>query len=377
MKKILIVGGGFAGLVAAERLSELSGDEHQITLVSPNSKFTFYPALVRFAFGELEESDVVFDLRKKLDELDVRFIQGEVLHLKPEFHRVQITGEEFNGDVSYDYLVIAIGRRLATEKVPGFYDHAEHLLGVKAATKLKSRIDDFKQGNIVLGLSPDAGLPVPVCETAFALARRLLPDSPQQPVSITVVFPGTVADSFAGADISEELRAAFEKHEIQLVENFAISEIERKEILSSGGHSIPYDLLMLVPPFRGQARLSENGITDDRNFVEVDEYMRVKNLKSVYAVGDIVSFPGPKLAHIAVGQANVAATNIAHELNGDEPQAVYYHEIASIIDQGGGDSIYLHYGVWDRSLYRIRTGRIWGLVKRIHDNIWQRWHKDT
>lgn len=377
MKKILILGGGFGGLVVAERLSEVLGETNQITLVSPNRTFTFYPALVRLAFGQLEEEDVTFDLKKKLHKMNVRFIQGEVLHLKPEFHRVQIAGKEFNGDLSYDYLVIAMGRRLATETMYGFFDYAHHILGVKAAKKFGKAVDEFTHGNIVVGLSPDASLPVPVCETAFALANRLFPDSPSKPINISVVFPGTVKDAFGGANIHEELEQAFRKHHINLIENYPISKIVSDRIISKNDREIPYDLLMLVPPFRGQARLMENRITDDLKFVEVDEFMRVERMNDAYAVGDIVSFPGPKLAHIAVGQAQVVADNIISEVEGGKPTEVYYHDIATIIDQGGSDSIYLHYGFWDDSVYKLKRGTIWGLVKRVHDKIWRTSHKSA
>ncbi len=377
MKRILILGGGFAGLVAAEKLSEKYGDKHQITLVSPKRDFTFYPALVRVAFGRAEKKSVKFDLAKKLHRLNVRFIEGEVLHLHPELKRVQITGKEINGNLSYDYLFIALGRRLATEVVPGFFEHAHHLLGVKAAQKFGMALEKFEHGDVVIGLAPDSRLPVAVCETAFAIANRLQPDSPTKPSTIKVVFPETVNDAFGGAKIAEELRAAFAKHHIKLIENFKISEISRKQIIAKDGKVMSYDLVMLLPPFRGQARLSENGITDKENFVEVDEFMKVKGVNNIYAAGDIVSYPGPKLAHVAVGQAQIAVANLISEIEGMEPEAIYYHEIASIIDQGGGESIYLHYGVWDDTLYNLKKGKIWSLIKRVHDRIWRSKHENV
>jgi sulfide:quinone oxidoreductase len=374
MKRILILGGGFGGLVVAEQLSKQLGREHQITLVSTQRTFTFYPALVRLAFGELEPEEVTFDLERKLHKLDVRFIEGEVLHLKPEIHRVQIAGKEFNGDLSYDYLVIALGRRLATEKLHGFFDYAHHILSIPAATKFGKAIDDFTHGNVIVGLTPNAKLPTPVCETAFALAN-CLDDTPTNPVNISVVFPGKVKDAFGGADLHTDIENAFTKHGIELIEDFPVNNVMRNRISSRNGDELPFDLLMLVPPFSGQGRLSENGITDKDGFVEVDEYMRVKGMKNAYAAGDIVSFDGPKLAHIAVGQAQVVAVNIASEIRGEEPDTAYYHEIAIIIDQGGAESIYLHYGMWDESMYRFKQGTIWGLVKRVHDRIWRMRHK--
>jgi NADH dehydrogenase FAD-containing subunit len=66
MAKVLILGGGFGGVVAAERLAKEVSDEHQITLVSRSRRFIFYPALVRLAFGKCQREDVSFDLRESM-----------------------------------------------------------------------------------------------------------------------------------------------------------------------------------------------------------------------------------------------------------------------------------------------------------------------
>jgi NADH dehydrogenase FAD-containing subunit len=92
-------------------------------------------------------------------------------------------------------------------------------------------------------------------------------------------------------------------------------------------------------------------------------------------VGDIVAFSGPKLAHMAVRQAKVAAANIASEIAGEEPNVEYYHEIAAVIDAGGPDSIYLHYGIWDDAMYRLKKGRFWSWAKDAHDALWRTQHR--
>ena len=74
MAKVLILGGGFGGVVAAERLAEQLGDEHQITLVSRSRQFIFYPALVRLAFGKCNPNDVSFDLRHTMLNRRVNFV---------------------------------------------------------------------------------------------------------------------------------------------------------------------------------------------------------------------------------------------------------------------------------------------------------------
>ena len=375
MAKILILGGGFGGLVAAEHLAASLGSEHQITLVSPNRKFTFYPALVHLAFGECDKDDITFDLSTKLSDLGVRYVQGEMIRLYPQRRSAEIVGNDFNGEIGYDYLLIALGRRLATEKVPGFFENAQHLLGVKAALKFGELVRTFREGTIVVGMCPDARLPVPVCETAFALARKFENEMRDGRVQVKVIFPESLESAFGGANLHTELEAAFKRHGINVLYDIPIREISFNEIISRDKHRIPCDLLMLVPPFRGNASLRGHGITDENDFVKVDGHMRVHDLENAYAVGDIVAFSGPKFAHMAVKQAEVAAANIISDLKAEEPEKEYYHEIATIIDAGGPDSIYLHYGIWDQELYRLKKGRFWGFAKELHDKVWQARHK--
>lgn len=374
MANILILGGGFGGLVTAERLSALLDRSHQITLVAPNQKFTFYPALVHLAFGECEAADITFDLHLKLADLGVRFVHGEMVHVNRESRTVDVVGDDFNGEIAYDYLVLAPGRRLATEKIPGFFEYATHLLGVGAARKFGDKIRDFHEGTIVVGSCPDARLPVPVCETAFALARKFEGEMLEGKVKIKVIFPESLDAAFGGAGLHKELEAAFARNHITVHYDIPVNEITETEVVSAAGHRIGYDLLMLIPPFRGQAILNELGVTDERDFIKVDGFMRVHDLPNAYAAGDVVAFSGPKFAHMAVRQAEVVATNLAAQINGREPDMEYYHEIATIIDAGGADSIYLHYGIWDDSIYKLKKGHFWGWAKGVHDKLWQARH---
>ena len=66
MANVIILGGGFGGVVAAEQLAKTLDAEHHITLISRDDRFLFYPAFVRYAFGECERKDISFDLREAM-----------------------------------------------------------------------------------------------------------------------------------------------------------------------------------------------------------------------------------------------------------------------------------------------------------------------
>jgi len=103
MAKVLILGGGFGSVVAAKRLADQLGDEHQISLVSRRRDFVFYPALVRLAFAKCERENVSFDLRQAMLDRRINFIEAEVARIDPHNRRVFISHGDVEGQLPYDY----------------------------------------------------------------------------------------------------------------------------------------------------------------------------------------------------------------------------------------------------------------------------------
>lgn len=374
MAKVLVLGGGFGGVVAAERLAEQLGDEHQITLVSRSRQFIFYPALVRLAFGKCDKKDVAFDLRDTMLNCRVNFVEAEVAHIDPFERKVVIAHGQVERKIPYDYLVFALGRRLATEKITGFYEHAHHLLNVDKAIKFGKAVEEFQTGRVVLGQCRGARLPVPVYESAFALARVLDRKGKRNATTITVVTPDTLETELGDVTAAFALKMAFDAHQIELLTNFRINSLTQNAALTKSGAAIDFNLLMLVPPFRGSSAASHLGITDEEGYMHVDWNMRVRGQKRMYAVGDCVSFTGPKMGHMAVRQAEVAAANLAAEIEGHEPISHYEHEMRCVIDEIGRDSLYVHKDIWIDEPATLRQGRFWSWAKRVQQKYWEVTH---
>jgi len=374
MANVVIAGGGFAGVVAAESLATRLDPEHQITLVSRSDQFIFYPALVRLAFGKCELADVSFDLRQALPSRRIRFIKAEIARVDPHSHHLVLGHGELEGDLSYDFLLLALGRRLATEQITGYFEFANSVLDVQGALRLRDVLNHFHKGRAVLGQCPGARLPVPVYETAFALSRHLAERGERDNVGITIVSPDPPGYQFGDAEVAHALRNALEAHDIEFLPDFSITRVTEKAVVSQNGHGLNYDLLMLLPPFRGPAPVTGLSIAEKDGYIGVDTGMRVPGFEQLYAAGDCVNLVGPKLGHMAVHQAEVAAANIAAEIKGQTPSAFYNHEIMMVIDEGSRESIYLHKGLWDDEPAKVRQGRFWSWAKRIHEKYWQTVH---
>lgn len=78
--------------------------------------------------------------------------------------------------------------------------------------------------------------------------------------------------------------------------------------------------------------------------------------------------------HMAVRQGEVAATNVAAEIEGRAPAAEYEHEARFVIDEGGRDSIYMQKKLWTDEPSSVRQGRFWNWAKRAHEKYWQQQH---
>lgn len=374
MSKVLILGGGFGGVVAAERLAKKLGGEHEITMISRSNRFVFHPALVRLAFGKCETDDISFDLREAMLDRRIGFIQAEVARVDPHNREVTLADGNISGKMNYDYLIYALGRRLATERVNGFYEHAHHLLTLDATMKFGEALRNFHSGHAVIGSCAGSRLTIPVYETAFALAKKVKTEGERDNVKISIISPYKMADELGDGLVSYKLREMLDHYHIDYISDFSAEQITEHEVLNKSGKKIPFDLLMLLPPFTGTSAPIGQGITDASGYIKVDSRMKVWNAENMYAVGDCVNFPGVKMGHMAVLQGEIAADNVLAEIEEREPVAKYRHEMQLVIDTGTRESIYLRQELSDDEPPIIRQGRFWSWAKRVHEIYWQYQH---
>lgn len=374
MARVLILGGGFGGVVAAESLARQLGHDHQITLVSRSDQFLFYPALVRLAFGQCEADDVSFDLRGSMLNRRITFIEGEVARINAADREVIIAHGDVTGTIPYDYLIFGLGRRLATERVTGFFEYAHHLVDLDGALKFGEAVRNFEGGRVIIGQCPDARLPVPVYESAFALARWVDENGDREKTTITIINPGPSGSEFEDSKLTKLLAASLQKRRIEYLPNIHVSRVTPSTVVTNDSQQLDYNLLMLLPPFQGSSAASRLGITSEDGYINVDWNMKVIGIDGMYAVGDCVNFSGPKMGHLAVHQGEVAAANLAAEIAGHPPVVHYDHDLMTVIDIDG-ESIYFHKGLWANEPSIVRHGRFWSWAKRIHEKYWTAAHQ--
>jgi sulfide:quinone oxidoreductase len=302
-----------------------------------------------------------------------RFVEGEVARIYPSERHITFARGDFVGDMPYDFLVLALGRRMKTEQVTGFFEHAHHLSDVRHAKKFGAAARLFNQGRAVIGYCPGARLPVPVFETAFALSHLLEERGKRDHCTITIVSSESPDEMFGGIPMSDALNGALESHRVELVSDFAITQVTPNSVIANDGRTLSCDLNMLIPPFGGPGALVATGITDAEGYVRVDKTMRVEGIDRMYAAGDCVSFKGPKTGHMAVRQGEVAAENVAAEIQGRALTANYDHEMMLVIE-AGDESIFVRKDLWSDEAANIQHSRFWAWAKRKQERYWKAKH---
>src|SRR5918997_2007865 len=144
--KILIVGGGFGGLAAAEELFKALGTNREVGvgLVDRVNHTTFWPLVPAVVSGNIEMRHVAHSIRRVLNPMGVEFFRAEVRGV--DFGAREVTTDA--GALTYDYLVVAPGSRTAFFGTPGAQEHAMDLKGLLDALRIRSQIiDRFEEAN--------------------------------------------------------------------------------------------------------------------------------------------------------------------------------------------------------------------------------------
>lgn len=284
MSKIVIVGAGFAGHFAAMTLSDelkkrRSFQNHEVTVISRQPKFTYIPSLIWVGIGRMKTDAVQFELEPVYKKLGVKFTVGKVFEVHPDekFVLAELEGNQ-NKRFDYDYLIMATGPLLNFPATPGLGPDEGYTYSVCTPThaqhtaakylELVKKLENGEKANVVVG----AGHGTCTCQGAaleflfnvhFDLEKRGLRDRinltwlSNEPRLGDLGIGGVEVKKGPAIFSSEELiQGMFEGYGIKWRIQSHVSGISEKSIkyetIEGNYEEMPYDFAMLLPPFKGQ-----------------------------------------------------------------------------------------------------------------------------
>jgi sulfide:quinone oxidoreductase len=322
MNRIVILGGGVGGTLTANLLvkklrRQVKSGEVTITVVDQTGQHTYQPGFMYIAMGGERADKLQRPERGLLDSL-VSLVVGEVDKVDESARTVHLKG---GGRLGYDYLVLATGSRILPEAIEHFDTEAHHFYTADAALKLRKALDAFSGGRIVVAIAgmPYKCPPAPL-EVSFLIESELRDRKLRDKSEVHFCSP--IGRAFTIESVSEMATPIFEQKGIEVHTFFNVETIdpERHVVQSLEGEELPYDLLILVPPHKGQQFLMDSGLAPaPGGWLPTDrETLQVGGRPNVFALGDATDLPLSKAGSTAHFEAPVVTERIAAAVQGRE-----------------------------------------------------------
>lgn len=342
-KTVVILGGGTGGLVCASRLRRMLDKEHRIIIIDRQPYYTFEPSLTWVMAGRRSLPRITRDLRD-LRKKGIEVLTGEVSAIDLE-RRTVTYGK---ADVSYDYLVIALGAEYSADAVPGL-NRAWTFYHGDGAEGMREELESFASGRVVCCVpSLPFKCPTAFYEGVFLLDAYFRKRKLREGIEIAVYTPEPSPLPEAGAEIGARIRELLESREIQFTGGVRAKSInhEKKLVNFHEGEPAEFGLLVSVPVHNPPYVLARTGLTAEGGWLAVDKETLQTSAPDVYAIGDCASVPIaagalPKAAVFAHGEAEVVARNIRAQVQGTEPIWAFGGQGAYFMDTGDGKAAYI------------------------------------
>ncbi|MEO5918309.1 MAG: FAD/NAD(P)-binding oxidoreductase, partial [Candidatus Limnocylindrales bacterium] len=343
MNRILILGGGVGGTLTANLLSkklkkQIDRGDVEVTVVDATGAHVYQPGFMYIAMGGERAEKLQKPERALLDDR-IRLVIGTVDRIDEEAQTVQIAD---GPALPYDHLVIATGARILPESIEHFEAEAHHFYTADAALKLRHALDAFTGGKIVIGIAsmPYKCPPAPL-EVSFLIESELRKRGLRDKAELHYASP--IGRAFTIESVSEMATPILEEKGIELHTFFNVETIdpERKVVQSLEGEELPYDLLILVPPHKGQQFLMDSGLAPaPGGWLPTDRFtLKVGGRPNVYALGDATDLPLSKAGSTAHFEAPVVVESIVAAIEDRAPSgshATYEGKVMCFFEIGDG-----------------------------------------
>jgi sulfide:quinone oxidoreductase len=378
MQRIVILGGGVGGTLTANLLvkklrKQIDAGDVEVMVVDATGEHVYQPGFMYIAMGGERAENLQRPERSLLDKR-VTLLVGKVAKVDDVSRHVEL---EDGLVLGYDHLVLATGSRIVPEEIEHFAQEAHHFYTADAAGRLRTALDRFTGGRVVIGIAgmPYKCPPAPL-EVAFLIESELRERGLRDTSELHFCSP--IARAFTIESVSDMATPILEEKGIELHTFFNVEAIdpERKVVMSLEGEELPYDLLILVPPHKGQQFLIDSGLAPaPGGWLPTDRHtLKVGERDDVFALGDATDLPLSKAGSTAHFEAPVVAERIAARVLGREPagkHADYEGKVMCFFEIGDGKGTLLQFD-YDHPPKPPKPNQLWHLGKIVFNKTY--WH---
>ena len=367
--EVVILGGGVGGTVCANLVAKSAHDSAHVTVVDATGTHVYQPGFLYVAVGK-EKPGALQHPEHDLLRSDVSLVVDRATQVDAKAQTVHLASGR---SLHYDQLVLATGSRTVMEEVPGATG-AHEFYTMAGAQRLFAALEAFTGGTIVVGVAgiPYKCPPAPV-EFVFLLDDYLRARGIREKCQIKLLSP--LNRAFTIEATSKLVQPILAERDIELTGFFNVEQVDpvARTVTSLEGETFDYDLLVLVPPHRGQDVITSSALGDERGWVPVDKStLKHARFDNVWAIGDTTNIPISKSGSVAHYEASVAAEQVAAAAKGEPaPAHVYDGKVMCFLETGRGQATTIRFDYAHPPVSPMPS-RLWHWAKVIFNKTY--WH---
>jgi NADH dehydrogenase len=376
--RVLILGGGFAGVGAAQKLKKAGAE---VVLVDRHDYHTFQPLLYQFATGLIEQTAVGHSLRDLLADHD-----NTVIH-KASVSKIDLEAREVSFEeiapISYDYLVLGIGAEVNYFGTAGAPKHAFPMYTLSHALRLKNHIlERWEAADRDPSLIEDGALNIVVVgggptgvETAGAVAElyrgnfaKDYPEVENEDARVILVEAGPELFGMFKPKLRSYAEKALTKRDVEVMTGKLVASVEPTRVTLKSGERLKAHTLVWGAGLQGNALVQSLGIELQRgNRIAVGPDLALPEHPDVYVIGDVAAITDakteqvlPQLGSVALQSGEHAGKVISARLAGKKPEPFKYKDKGTMATIGRGAAVVQMLG--GRTMTGLKAQAAWGVV---------------
>lgn len=361
MAKIVVLGAGLGGVIAAYEVRKAVRRKDEVTIINETDFYQFVPSNPWVLVGWRDREDITVDLASPMKKKKIDFIVGRAEKVDPGEKCVRM---EDGSKVEYDYLLIATGPELAFDDIEGLGPHGGHTHSVCHIDHALKGYEDFEAfcadpGPMIVGAVQGASCFGPAYETAMILETELRKRKIRDQVPMTFVtsepYVGHLGLDGVG-DTKGLLESEMRERHIKWITNAKVQRVTKdtmyvEECNEDGSvktlHELPQKFSMMLPAFRGVSAVRDiEGLVNPKGFVIVDDHQRNPTYPEIFGIGVCIAIAPtgptpvpvgvPKTGFMIESMVTATAENLRELLDGKEPSHEATWNAICLADFGDG-----------------------------------------
>lgn len=355
--QLLILGAGYAGLMAAFRLGRAAqGKPITVTLINDSPLFVERVRLHQVAAAQRVRARPIQGL---LRGSGVRFVQGRVTRIAAQSRQVHLTTPDGEQVLSYNYLLYALGSQTDFGRVPGARDYTLSAGNAADAPRLRERLSQLAAGSTLIVV----GGGLTGIETAAELAERY------PALRVRLVTAGRLGEGLSKRG-QQHVRKVLARLRVTLHENTPVQAVAAEALLCANGERLPFALCVWAATLRAVPLAANSTLaTNERGQLLVSPTLSSLSAPNIFGAGDGVAFaeahgvPIRMACATALPMGAQAADNLWAALHGNPQKPFGFGYVAQCVSLGRQDGLVQFVRRDDSPTERILTGRLAAFIK--------------